>query len=155
MSIEDDEDDTRIWDTREARRALRTLCEEVRKAAEEGLQPPCLAITPTPGTAIVHWNWAGPAEVTQRTKKLTAEQKARFLPRIVDGTEWWCQGSRLPLTSPDPRALTRLQPKRLTLRGLRKASAPPPPSSRARLFVPNCTAGLLSAARVSALGWRG
>ena len=61
MSIEDDEDDTRIWDTREARRALRTLCDEVRKAAEEGLQPPCLAITPTPGTAIVHWNWAGPA----------------------------------------------------------------------------------------------
>ena len=73
MSIEDDEDDTRIWDTREARRALRTLCDEVRKAAEEGLQPPCLAITPTPGTAIVHWNWAGPADVTQRTKQLTAE----------------------------------------------------------------------------------
>ena len=79
MSIEDDEDDTRIWDTREARRALRTLCEEVRKAAEEGLQPPCLAITPDAGHRhrALELGGAGRGDAP-------ADQAAHG--RVVDGT---------------------------------------------------------------------
>lgn len=48
----------RHWSSAEARSALRTLCELTVAAEVAARPPPCLAIRPTPGTAVVLWNWA-------------------------------------------------------------------------------------------------
>ena len=50
---------TRFWASPAAQAALRTLCEEVRLALSAGEVPPCLAVAPEAGTAVLFGNWAG------------------------------------------------------------------------------------------------
>ena len=37
--------------------AIRSLCDATWRAEEAGVPPPCLAMPPTPGTAVLYWHW--------------------------------------------------------------------------------------------------
>ena len=67
-------------------------------ASELGLRPSVDADPPGIGSPAVAPADAGPVVASE-------EQKAHYLPRIIDGSEWWCQGYSEPGAGSDLASL--------------------------------------------------